>query len=88
MINVTAIDHVVFRAKDVDLMVSFYTKMISARLEKQNDEIGLGSCASGRRVSPSFPWTAYWVRGAETRPGRKTIMSIVSVCASAHGTRS
>lgn len=46
-INVTCIDHVVIRAKDIDAMIAFYTSVLGCRLERSLDEFGLFQLRAG-----------------------------------------
>ncbi|QLC24394.1 VOC family protein [Parasphingopyxis algicola] len=55
MINVTAIDHVVFRVKGIDRVAQFYIDVIGARLEKRNDEIGLWQLRIGASLIDLVP---------------------------------
>ncbi len=41
MINITAIDHVVFRVVDLDRVAAFYIDVLGARWEKMQEAIGL-----------------------------------------------
>jgi glyoxylase I family protein len=41
MINIVAIDHVVLRVSDLERMIRFYVDVLGARLEKEQDDIGL-----------------------------------------------
>lgn len=41
MINITAIDHVVFRVADLEKVASFYIDVLGARWEKKQEAIGL-----------------------------------------------
>ncbi|MCB2049171.1 MAG: VOC family protein [Novosphingobium sp.] len=41
MINLVAIDHVVFRVRDVPAMLRFYEQVLGARLERTLEEYGL-----------------------------------------------
>lgn len=50
MINLLAIDHVVFRVKDMEAMIAFYEKVLDARVEKRQDEIGLVQLRAGQSL--------------------------------------
>ena len=41
MLNIVAIDHVVFRVRDVPTMLRFYGEVLGAKLERTLDEYGL-----------------------------------------------
>ena len=41
MINIQAIDHVVFRVTDLERVSSFYMDVLAARWERRRDDIGL-----------------------------------------------
>jgi glyoxylase I family protein len=41
MINIVAIDHVVLRVTDRDRMIRFYVDVLGAKLEKEQEDIGL-----------------------------------------------
>jgi glyoxylase I family protein len=41
MINIVAIDHVVFRVRDLPAMLAFYDQVLGARLERKLEEFGL-----------------------------------------------
>ena len=41
MINVVAIDHVVLRVSELEAMVRFYVDVLGAKLEKEQEDIGL-----------------------------------------------
>ena len=41
MINITAIDHVVFRVVDLDKVAAFYIDLLGARWERRREDIGL-----------------------------------------------
>lgn len=47
MINLVAIDHVVFRVRDVPAMLLFYEQVLGARLERTLEEIGLYQLRAG-----------------------------------------
>ena len=50
MINLRAIDHVVFRAKNVEAMVAFYENVLDAQVEKRQPEIGLIQLRAGQSL--------------------------------------
>lgn len=50
MINLLAIDHVVFRVKDMEAMIAFYEKVLGARVEKRQEEFGLIQLRAGEAL--------------------------------------
>lgn len=46
-LNLTHIDHVVIRAKDMDKMVAFYRDVLGCRLERGPGELGLAQLRAG-----------------------------------------
>ena len=47
MIRLAAIDHVVFRVRDMVRMVAFYENVLGARIERRVDDIGLVQLRAG-----------------------------------------
>lgn len=47
MITIAAIDHVVFRVRDLEAMIRFYRDVLGTRIERRNDEIGLVQMRAG-----------------------------------------
>ena len=47
MINLVALDHVVFRVRDVPAMLRFYERVLGARLERTIEELGLYQLRAG-----------------------------------------
>ena len=47
MINLAAIDHVVFRVKDMAAMIRFYQDVLGARVEREVPEFGLVQLRAG-----------------------------------------
>jgi catechol 2,3-dioxygenase-like lactoylglutathione lyase family enzyme len=47
MINLVALDHVVFRVRDVPAMLRFYEEVLGARLERTLEEFGLYQIRAG-----------------------------------------
>lgn len=47
MINLAAIDHVVFRVRDVPAMIRFYEDVLGARLERSVEDLGLFQLRAG-----------------------------------------
>lgn len=47
MINLAAIDHVVFRVRDMDMMVKWYGEVLGARVEREVPEFGLVQLRAG-----------------------------------------
>ena len=46
-IDITGIDHVVLRVKDLQKMLAFYTEVLGCRLERAQEEIGLYQLRAG-----------------------------------------
>jgi glyoxylase I family protein len=55
MINIVAIDHVVLRVSDLDRMVRFYVDVLGARLEKEQEDIGLYQLRVGTALVDLVP---------------------------------
>jgi glyoxylase I family protein len=55
MINIQAIDHVVLRVVDLDLMAAFYIDVLGARWEKKQEEIGLYQLRVGSALIDLVP---------------------------------
>jgi len=47
MLNIVALDHVVFRVRDVPAMLRFYERVLGARLERTLEELGLYQLRTG-----------------------------------------
>lgn len=47
VISIKAIDHVVFRARNMEAMVRFYEDVLGARIERQVEELGLVQLRAG-----------------------------------------
>jgi len=47
MINLAAIDHVVFRVKDLEAMVGWYGEVLGAKVEREVAELGLVQLRAG-----------------------------------------
>ncbi|MBM3595371.1 MAG: VOC family protein [Alphaproteobacteria bacterium] len=50
MLNIVALDHVVFRARDVPAMMRFYEQVLGARLERILEEYGLWQLRLGNAL--------------------------------------
>jgi catechol 2,3-dioxygenase-like lactoylglutathione lyase family enzyme len=50
MISVREIDHVVIRARDLDLLVRFYRDVLGCPVERREDAIGLVQLRAGRSL--------------------------------------
>jgi|ERR1044072_2092576 catechol 2,3-dioxygenase-like lactoylglutathione lyase family enzyme len=50
MIPVKQLDHLVIRARDLDLMVRFYCEVVGCALDKRVDELGLVHLRAGRSM--------------------------------------
>jgi catechol 2,3-dioxygenase-like lactoylglutathione lyase family enzyme len=55
MINIQAIDHVVFRVVDLERTASFYINVLGARWEKKQEEIGLYQLRVGTALIDLVP---------------------------------
>jgi catechol 2,3-dioxygenase-like lactoylglutathione lyase family enzyme len=55
MINIVAIDHVVLRVSDLDRMVRFYVDVLGAKLEKEQEDIGLYQLRVGASLVDLVP---------------------------------
>jgi catechol 2,3-dioxygenase-like lactoylglutathione lyase family enzyme len=55
MINISAIDHVVFRVVDLETAASFYIDVLGARWEKKQGEIGLYQLRVGTALIDLVP---------------------------------
>jgi glyoxylase I family protein len=55
VINIEAIDHVVFRVVDLDRMVRFYVDVLGARWEKKQEAIGLYQLRVGSALIDLVP---------------------------------
>ena len=55
MINIAAIDHVVLRVSHLDRMVRFYVDVLGAKLEKEQEDIGLYQLRVGTSLIDLVP---------------------------------
>jgi catechol 2,3-dioxygenase-like lactoylglutathione lyase family enzyme len=55
MINISAIDHVVFRVVDLETAASFYIDVLGARWEKKQEQIGLYQLRVGTALIDLVP---------------------------------
>jgi catechol 2,3-dioxygenase-like lactoylglutathione lyase family enzyme len=55
MINLQAIDHVVFRVSDLDKVANFYIGVLGARWEKKQESIGLYQLRAGTALIDLVP---------------------------------
>lgn len=55
MIRLAAIDHVVFRIRDLDASLRFYTEVLGATVEKVQAEIGLWQLRAGTSLIDLVP---------------------------------
>lgn len=57
-IKIVEIDHVVFRCRDQDKMLDFYTRLMGLREERRLDAIGLIQLRAGRSIIDLVPFDA------------------------------
>jgi glyoxylase I family protein len=55
VIHIAGIDHVVFRVRDLEAAMRFYTDILGARLEKAQEEIGLWQLRIGAALIDLVP---------------------------------
>ena len=71
MINLQAIDHVVFRVSDLAKVASFYIDVLGARWEKKQEEIGLYQLRIGAALLDLVPVDGKLGRIGGAAPGRQ-----------------
>jgi catechol 2,3-dioxygenase-like lactoylglutathione lyase family enzyme len=69
MIQISGIDHVVFRVRDLDRTMDFYTRILGARLEKAQEEIGLWQLRIGSALIDLVPVDGPLGRAGGAAPG-------------------
>ena len=55
MINLTTIDHVVFRVTDMERMIGWYSQVLRARVERELPDIGLVQLRAGASLIDLIP---------------------------------
>ena len=71
MINIRAIDHVVFRVVDLEKVASFYIEVLGARWEKKQEEIGLYQLRVGSALVDLVPVDGRLGRMGGAAPGKE-----------------
>ena len=71
MIQLAAIDHVVFRIADLDGTMRFYTEVLGATVEKVQAEIGLYQLRAGDSLIDLVPVEGKLGRTGGAAPGRE-----------------
>lgn len=71
MINLTAIDHVVFRVEDMQAMIRFYEDVLGARVEREVRELGLVQLRAGRSLIDLVDIAGELGRRGGPAPGRE-----------------
>jgi glyoxylase I family protein len=69
MINIQAIDHVVFRVADLERVSRFYIDVLGARWEKKQEEIGLYQLRAGTALIDLVPVDGKLGRMGGAAPG-------------------
>lgn len=71
MIRLAAIDHVVFRVRDLDSALLFYTEVLGATVEKVQAEIGLWQLRAGASLIDLVPIDSKLGRMGGAGPGKE-----------------
>ena len=71
MINIQAIDHVVFRVADLDRVSTFYIDVLGARWERKRDDIGLYQLRLGSALIDLVPVDSKLGQMGGAAPGRE-----------------
>jgi catechol 2,3-dioxygenase-like lactoylglutathione lyase family enzyme len=71
VINIQAIDHVVFRVVDLDKVANFYIDVLGARWEKKQETIGLYQLRVGSSLVDLVPLDGMLGRTGGAAPGRE-----------------
>jgi glyoxylase I family protein len=71
MITITAIDHVVFRVRDLERIARFYIDVLGARWEKKQDDIGLYQLRVGMALIDLVPVDGKLGAMGGAAPGRE-----------------
>jgi glyoxylase I family protein len=69
LIHIATIDHVVFRVRDLEAAIRFYTVILGARLEKVQEEIGLWQLRIGSSLIDLVPVDGQIGRQGGAPPG-------------------
>ena len=69
MINIQAIDHVVFRVRDLDRVADFYINVLGARWERKRQDIGLYQLRIGTALIDLVPVDSKLGRAGGAAPG-------------------
>jgi len=71
MITITAIDHVVFRVRDLERIARFYIDVLGARWEKKQEDIGLYQLRVGMALIDLVPVDGKLGAMGGAAPGRE-----------------
>lgn len=71
MINLLAIDHVVFRVKNMEAMIAFYEKVLGAHVEKRQEQFGLVQLRAGQSLIDLLDCEGELGRQGGAAPGRE-----------------
>ena len=71
MINIQAIDHVVFRVRDLKRIADFYLDVLGARWERQCEDIGLYQLRIGTALVDLVPVDSKLGRAGGAAPGEE-----------------
>jgi catechol 2,3-dioxygenase-like lactoylglutathione lyase family enzyme len=71
MINITAIDHVVFRVVNLEKVAAFYTDVLGARWELRRDDIGLYQLRIGTSLIDLVPVDGKLGTAGGAAPGKE-----------------
>jgi catechol 2,3-dioxygenase-like lactoylglutathione lyase family enzyme len=69
MINIQAIDHVVFRVTDLEKVARFYVEVLGARWERRREDIGLYQLRIGTSLIDLVPVDGKLGRAGGSAPG-------------------
>jgi glyoxylase I family protein len=70
--SITAIDHIVLRARDSRTLVAFYRDVIGCPVEREQPEIGLTQLRAGRSLIDVLEAGAHGVTQASRAPGHES----------------
>ena len=71
MINIQAIDHVVFRVVDLEAVARFYVDVLGARWERKREEIGLYQLRIGTSLIDLVPVDSKLGQAGGAAPGKE-----------------